>query len=122
MRETWVWSLGWEDPLEKEMATTPVLLPGKSHGQRSLAGYSPWGRKELDMTERLHFHFSIYRVLKLILFNLHNNLVKIGESDALFLIFTDKDIAYCRVKSKILMTGNIFTSNYFCNSEQYKYQ
>ena len=38
-------------------AETPVLLPGKSHGQRSLVGYSPRGRKELDMTERLHFHF-----------------------------------------------------------------
>ena len=36
---------------------TPVLLPGKSHGQRSLIGYSPWGHKESDMTERLHFHF-----------------------------------------------------------------
>ena len=34
---------------------TPVLLPGKFHGQRSLVGYSPWGHKELDMTERLHF-------------------------------------------------------------------
>ena len=33
-------------------------MPGKSHGQRSLVGCSPWGRKELDMTERLHFHFS----------------------------------------------------------------
>ena len=38
---------------------TPVLLPGKSHGQRSLVGYSPWGREELDTTERLHFHFSL---------------------------------------------------------------
>ena len=38
---------------------TPVLLPGKSHGQRSLVGCSPWGRKELDVTERLHFHFSL---------------------------------------------------------------
>ena len=38
---------------------TPVLLPGKSHGQRSLIGYSPWGRKEWDTTERLHFHFSL---------------------------------------------------------------
>ena len=38
---------------------TPVLLPGKSHGQRSLVGCSPWGRKESDMTERLHFHFSL---------------------------------------------------------------
>ena len=36
---------------------TPVLLPGKSHGQRSLVGCSPWGHEELDMTERLHFHF-----------------------------------------------------------------
>ena len=38
---------------------TPVLLPGKSHGQRSPVGCSPWGHKELDMTERLHFHFSL---------------------------------------------------------------
>ena len=38
---------------------TPVLLPGKSHGWRSLVGCSPWGRKELDTTERLHFHFSL---------------------------------------------------------------
>ena len=46
-----VQSLGWEDPLEKEMAT-PVFLPGKSHGERSLVGYSPWGHNETDMTER----------------------------------------------------------------------
>ena len=38
---------------------TPVLLPGKSHGRRSLVGYSPWGHKESDTTERLHFHFSL---------------------------------------------------------------
>ena len=38
---------------------TPVLLPGKSHGRRSLAGCSPWGREESDTTERLHFHFSL---------------------------------------------------------------
>ena len=36
---------GGEDPLDKEMATTPVFLPGKSHGQRSLVSYSPWGHK-----------------------------------------------------------------------------
>ena len=36
----------------------PVFLPREFHGQRSLAGYSPWGRKESDTTERLHFHFS----------------------------------------------------------------
>ena len=55
VQKTWVQSLGWEDPLEKEMATHSVLLPGKSHGQRRLVGYSPWGCKELDTTERLHF-------------------------------------------------------------------
>ena len=38
---------------------TPVLLPGKSHGQRSLVGCSPWGHEKLDMTEQLHFHFSL---------------------------------------------------------------
>ena len=38
---------------------TPVLLPGKSHGWRSLAGCSPWGREESDRTERLHFHFPL---------------------------------------------------------------
>ena len=50
MRETWIWSLGQEDPLEKGMATTPVFLPGKSHAWRSLAGYSPWVCKESDTT------------------------------------------------------------------------
>ena len=38
---------------------TPVLLPGKSHGQRSLVGCRPWGHEESDTTERLHFHFSL---------------------------------------------------------------
>ena len=39
--------------------STPVLLPGKSHGRRSLVGCSPWGREESDTTKRLHFHFSL---------------------------------------------------------------
>ena len=43
MQETWFQSLGQEDPVEKEMATTPVFLPGEFHGQRSMVGYSPWG-------------------------------------------------------------------------------
>ena len=38
---------------------TPVLLPGKSHGRRSLVGCSPWGHLKSDTTERLHFHFSL---------------------------------------------------------------
>ena len=43
--------------LWKQWHPTPVLLPGKSHGRRSLVGYSPWGRSESDRTELLHFHF-----------------------------------------------------------------
>ena len=53
MWETRVQPLGWEDLLEKEMATHSSILSGKSHGQRSLVGYSPWGHKESDLTERL---------------------------------------------------------------------
>ena len=53
MQETRVPSPGQEDPLEKEMATHSGILAGKPHGQRSLAGYSPWNCKESDITERL---------------------------------------------------------------------
>ena len=48
-----VQSPGQEDPLEKEVATTGVFLPGRFHGQRNLVGYRPWGHKESDMTECL---------------------------------------------------------------------
>ena len=51
MWETRVQFLGQEDALEKEWQSTPELLPGKSHGQRSLIGYSLWGHKESDTTE-----------------------------------------------------------------------
>ena len=47
VQETWVRSLGWEDPLEKKWQPTQVLLPGKSHGWRILVDYSPWDCKEL---------------------------------------------------------------------------
>ena len=51
MWETWVHSLDWEDPLEDGMATHSRVVPGESHGQRSLGGYSPQGR-ESDTTEQ----------------------------------------------------------------------
>ena len=51
MQEMWVQSPGQEDTLEEEMQPAPVLLPGESHEQRSLAGYSPWGCKESDRTK-----------------------------------------------------------------------
>ena len=46
MEEAWVQSPDREDPLEESMASTPIFLPGESHGQRSLAGHSPGGGKE----------------------------------------------------------------------------
>ena len=55
MRETRVQSLGREDPLEKEMAIHSSIDAGKSQGSRSLVGYSPWGHKESDTTERFLF-------------------------------------------------------------------
>ena len=51
-QEMRVQSLGQEDPRSRKWKPTPVFLPGKSHGQRSLVGYTPWGHKESDMTER----------------------------------------------------------------------
>ena len=45
VQEPWAGFLGQEDPLEKGMQPTPIFLLGESHGRRSLAGYSPWGRK-----------------------------------------------------------------------------
>ena len=61
MWETWVWSLGWEDPLRRERLPTPVFWPGEFHGL-----YSPWGHKESDMTERLSL--SIHLLIDIVLF------------------------------------------------------
>ena len=59
MREAWVWSLGWEDGLEKEKLPSPVFLPGEFHGQRIQAGSSPWGCKKSDRTEWLSLSLSL---------------------------------------------------------------
>ena len=48
--DPWVGKIPWR----RKWQPTPIFLPGESHGQRSLAGYSPWGQKESDTTERLH--------------------------------------------------------------------
>ena len=56
MQETQVQFLVWEDPLEKGM-----VLPGKSHGQRNLSDYSPWGHKESDTTEQVTLSLSYPR-------------------------------------------------------------
>ena len=53
--DPWVGKIPWR----RKRHPTPVLLPGKFHGLRSLVGYSPWGRKESDTTEQLHFSLSL---------------------------------------------------------------
>ena len=57
VQETRVRSLDWEDPLEKEMAIHSSTIAWKIPWTE--VGYSPWGRKESDTTERLHFHLGI---------------------------------------------------------------
>ena len=59
-------SLDWKDPLKRKWQPTPVFLPGKSHGQRSLAGYSPWGRKESDTTLCLNTDTHTNKSIKII--------------------------------------------------------
>ena len=57
MQETWVWSLGWQDPPEKKMAAHSSILAWKIPQTAEPVGYRPWGHKESDTTERLHFHW-----------------------------------------------------------------
>ena len=59
MRETWVRSLDWEDPLEKEMTTHSSILAWRIPWMEELGGLQSTGRKESDTTERLHFHFHL---------------------------------------------------------------
>ena len=62
MQETRVRSLSLEDLKEKGMTTQSTILPGEFHGQRSLAGLSPWAHKESDKTERLTLSFQVIRL------------------------------------------------------------
>ena len=59
IRDTVPFYKGFITHWRRQWQPTPVLLPGKSHERRSLIGCSLWGREESDMTERLHFHFSL---------------------------------------------------------------
>ena len=61
MWETPVRSPSWEDPLEKELVAHSSILAGKSHGRRSLAGYSQWSHRESNTTEQLTFPLSVIR-------------------------------------------------------------
>ena len=73
--EPWIRKIPWR----RKWQPTPVFLPGESHGWRSVVGYSPWGRKESDTTERLHFHT----------FFIHSSVsVHLGCSNVLAIIYS----------------------------------
>ena len=57
-QDTWFQSLGQEDPWSRKWQPMPAFLPGKRDGQRNLAGYSPWSRKESDTTKLLSTQLS----------------------------------------------------------------
>ena len=95
LQETYVWSLVGKISWRRPWQHTPVLLPGESHGQRSLVGYSPWGRKEPDMTKRLTLSLSGSVILSLIcilrlFWTLWNNIIFLISSTSLnlFIGFT----------------------------------
>ena len=74
--DSWVGKIPWR----RKWKPTPVLLPGESHGGRSLVGYSPWGRKESDMTERLHFHFQTFIKRQLIFSVIYIRMILTGAA------------------------------------------
>ena len=59
LKAVWLFHVWYLILWRRQWHPTPVLLPGESHGWRGLVGCSPWGREESDMTERLHFYFSL---------------------------------------------------------------
>ena len=63
--DSWVGKIPWR----RKWQPTPVFLPGKSHGQRSLMGYNPWGHKESDITEQLTFHWINWSLKRSFFFN-----------------------------------------------------
>ena len=85
MQETWVRSMGHENPLEEEMSTHY----SKFQGQRNLTGYSPWGRKELDMTEWLTLSFFQFKKI------LKNNNSEYTTPNFFSLLYLTQ---YCKVK------------------------
>ena len=81
---------------------TPVLLPGKFHGQKSLVGYSPWGHKELDTTERLHFTQDRYACDELSLFLSENVFSNLSHVINIVTGFTFLELCFLSVCGKIL--------------------
>ena len=101
--------------MEKEMATTPVFLPGKSHGQKSLAGYSPWGGKESDTIERLkNKKAEVNNYLVIVRNNLHIQDTKRFKKSLRLYIFLKSSASYQCFLSfpKYILQGETLVASY----------
>ena len=112
MWETRVRSLGQEGPLEKEIATTPVLLVGKSHGWRSMVGYRPWDYKESDMIEWQHDTFSLQRFSGPWICKTGTWRVRQGKSSIFITTFFPRTVWYSNYESQTMCYW--IRENWFC--------
>ena len=125
MRKTRVQSLGREDPWRSKWQPTPVLLPGKYHGWSSVVGYSPWGGKESDTTERLHFPLYLNKARKkwTIIFELwffnnsHPPTLLFLTSTKLFFICIKASRSQCCLFSQITTSHHLYSHCTYLFSE-----
>ena len=123
VQETWVRSPGWEDPLEK-WQPTPVSLPRKSHGQKSLVGCSPWGCKGSGTTERLtltylpfsygKFYYFLGNLLPSVFSDLFSKgpISKILDEFCNLLVLSFEFIIFSNFIPQFLLLSVLFTSSY----------
>ena len=104
MREIWVQSLGWKDLLEKEMTTHSSILAWKIPWIEEPVSYSPWGRKELDTIERLHFHFLIYIFCEFKLRYISSSLIWDSSQNCFKMIGYSKNVSESERKLIITIT------------------
>ena len=119
MWETQVQSLGQEVPWRRKWQPTPVFLPGKSHGRRSPVGYSPWGHKESDMTEPLHFIYTVFMKNVKSHKMSHSTLSKIFEKNfskswSIFYINNNMVYKYCFIIVQYSFHSKITYYNFHC--------
>ena len=128
MQETWVRSLGWEDPLEKERQPTPVFLPGEFHEQRSLANYSPCNDKKLTppspLTYLLHFIYVDPRLTYYCLFHLYVRRVTEQLSQHLLFGLMESGCTLLESISTLYFHSSIYCSlrPYYLGLEKNKFQ
>ena len=116
---SWVGKIPWR----RKWQPTPVFLPGESHGQRSLVGYSPCSCKESDTTERLHFHFHFTELHRFVFYKFFTNwrfaaTLSSKPTGAIFPTVFTHFMSLCHILV-ILAIYQIFHYYYICYSDQW---